>query len=81
MLIDHRSRFTWVFLMRNKSERKIGHISEKMRALLIDSKVPKWLWSEALLTSTQLINLLPTLVCGNESRLKKSTKLLSKDYS
>ena len=53
------------------SERKIGHNYEKMRALLTNSKVRIWLWSEAVLTSTQLINQLPTHVCGNQSPLTK----------
>ena len=63
------------------SERNIGHISEKIRALLIDSKVPIWLWSEAVLTSTQLINQLPIHVCGNESPLTKLQSIFPKCYS
>ena len=59
------------------SERNIGHISEKTRALLIDSKVPIWLWGEVVLTSTQLINQLPTHVCGNESPLTKLQSFFS----
>ena len=55
-------------------ERKIGHISEKARALPLDCKVPVALWSEAVLTATQLINRLPTPSCEDDSpqnRLQK----------
>ena len=56
------------------SERKIGHISEKARALLLESKVHVALWSEVVLIATQLINRLPTPSFKNDSPLNRLEK-------
>ena len=56
------------------SERKIGHISKKARALLLDNKVLVALWSEVVLTATKLINRLPTPSYENVSPLNRLQK-------
>ena len=53
---------------------KLDIYLEKARALLLDSKVPVALWSEDVLTSTQLINRLPTPGCENDSPLSRLQK-------
>ncbi|PKU71260.1 Retrovirus-related Pol polyprotein from transposon TNT 1-94 [Dendrobium catenatum] len=42
------------------SERKIRHISETARTLLLDANLPSYLWSAAVLTAVFLINYLPS---------------------
>jgi transposase InsO family protein len=51
------------------SERKNHHIIEMTRCLLLQSNVPKRFWSDAVLTSTYLINRLPTPLLQNKSPL------------
>jgi hypothetical protein len=51
------------------SERKNRHIIEMTRCLLLQSYVPKKIWSDAVLTSTYLINRLPTPILQNKSPL------------
>jgi hypothetical protein len=51
------------------SERKNHHIIEMTRCLLLQSNVPKRFWSDAVLTSTYLINRLSTPLLQNKSPL------------
>jgi transposase InsO family protein len=50
-------------------ERKNRHIIEMTRCLLLQSNVPKKFWFDAVLTSTYLINRLPTPFLQNKSPL------------
>ncbi|KAI0496462.1 hypothetical protein KFK09_022779 [Dendrobium nobile] len=45
------------------AERKHRHLLEMTRALLHTAHLPQIFWAEALLTSTYLINILPTKAC------------------
>ncbi|XP_071726865.1 uncharacterized protein [Rutidosis leptorrhynchoides] len=49
------------------AERKNQLLLEMTRALLIESKVPKSFWPEALASATYLINRLPTKVLGTKT--------------
>ena len=51
------------------AERKIGYIIEMARALMIQNKVPSYLWGEAVRTTVHLINRLPSKVLGDKSPL------------
>lgn len=51
------------------AERKNRHLLETTRALLFQNNVPKTYWGEAVLTSTYVINRLPSKVLGSKSPL------------
>ena len=72
--IVHETSCVYTPQQNGVSERKIGHISEKARALLLDSKVPVALWSEVVLTATQLINRVPKPSYENDPPLNKLQK-------
>ena len=49
------------------AERKNRHILEVARSLMFTMNVPKFLWSEAVMTATYLINRMPSRVMGMKS--------------
>ncbi|CAN1158567.1 Retrovirus-related Pol polyprotein from transposon TNT 1-94 [Linum perenne] len=49
------------------AERKNRHLLETARALLFTKNVPKYLWGEAVLTATYLINRLPSRVLNYQT--------------
>ena len=49
------------------AERKNRHLLEVSRSLMFQMNVPKYLWSEAVLTTTYLINRMPSRILGMES--------------
>ena len=49
------------------AERKNKHLLEVTRALLFTNQVPKYLWGEAVLTTTYLINRTPNKVLNFET--------------
>lgn len=51
------------------AERKNKHLLEVTRALMFSMNVPKYLWGEAILTATYLINRLPSRVLNFETPL------------
>lgn len=58
------------------AERKNGHLLATTRALLFQNNVPKNYWGEAVLTSTHLINRIPSRVLG----FKTPMQVLSSFY-
>ena len=49
------------------AERKNRHLLETARALLFTKQVPKYLWGEAVLTATYLINRLPSRILNYQT--------------
>ena len=49
------------------AERKNRHILEVARSLMFTMNVPKFLWSEAVMTATFLINRMPSKMLGMKS--------------
>jgi Integrase core domain/GAG-pre-integrase domain len=52
------------------TERKNRHILEVTRSLLIGMNVPKYLWSEAMLSAVYLINRMPTDILNGKTPLQ-----------
>jgi hypothetical protein len=61
------------------AERKNRHLLETTRALLFQHQVPKHYWGEAVLTSTYLINRIPSRVIGFKSPLNYLSEFFSKN--
>jgi len=61
------------------AERKNRHLLETTRALLFQHQVPKNYWGEAVLTSTYLINRIPSRVIGFKSPLNYLSEFFSKN--
>jgi hypothetical protein len=53
------------------AERKNRHLLEVARALLFSTKVPKYLWGEAVLTAAHLINRMPSRVLNLKTPFEK----------
>lgn len=51
------------------AERKNKHLLEVARALCFSTKVPNYLWGEAILTTTYLINWMPTRILNLKTPL------------
>ena len=51
-------------------ERKNRHLLEVARALMFQMNVPNYLWSDAVITATHLINRMPSRVLGMKSPCK-----------
>jgi len=49
------------------AERKNRHLLEVARSLMFQMNVPKYLWSEAVMTATYLINQMPSRILGMKS--------------
>jgi hypothetical protein len=49
------------------AERKNRHLLEVARSLMFQMNVPKYLWSEAVMTTAYLINRMPSRVLGMRS--------------
>ena len=56
------------------TERKIGHLLNVIQALLFHHNVPKHYWGEATVTTTFLINRLPSQIFGSYSPIQLLTK-------
>ena len=57
--IVHQSFYKDIPQQNGVAERKNTHLLEVARALLFSKNVPKYLWGEAILTVTYLINRMP----------------------
>ena len=71
------------------AKRKNCHLQEVNKALMLSTNVPKYLWGEAVLTATYLINRVPSRVLNHETPLNclkkcfpdnKQCKLASKSF-
>jgi hypothetical protein len=49
------------------AERKNCHLLEVARSLMFQMNVPKYLWSEAVMTATYLINQMPSRILNMKS--------------
>ena len=49
------------------AERKNRYLLEVARSLMFQMNVPKYLWSEAVMTAVYLINRMPSRILGNKS--------------
>ena len=52
------------------AKRKNRHLLEVARSMMFQMDVPKYLWSEAVLTTTYLINRMPSKIFGMASPAK-----------
>ena len=57
--IVHESSCPYTPEQNGVAERKIGHLMDVIRSLIFTAHAPNFLWSEAVLTATYLINRLP----------------------
>ncbi|GKV28220.1 hypothetical protein SLEP1_g37301 [Rubroshorea leprosula] len=96
LFIDDHTRFTWIYLMKSRSELSQiyidfatmvkTHILDSVCALLISSSCPKRFWGEAALTAAYLINRIPSSVLNNQSPYERlhgillAYNLLKKEY-
>ena len=60
--IQHQSTCLNTRQQNGTAERKNKHLLEVARAIMFESNVPKYLWGDAVLTATYLINRMPTRV-------------------
>jgi transposase InsO family protein len=65
--IMHQTSFLDTPPQNGASERKNRHILEVTRSLMYIMNVPKFLWSEAVLAATFLINRMPSRILGMKS--------------
>ena len=56
------------------AERKNRHLLEVTRSLMFQNNVPKFFWSEAVLTAAYLINRTPSSILQNKSPLETLNK-------
>ena len=52
------------------AERKNRHLLEVARSLMFQMNVPKYLWSEAVMTAAYLINLMPSRILGMKAPIE-----------
>ena len=65
--IIHQTSYVYTPQQNGVSERKNRHLLEMTRILLFQNHVPKIFWSDTVLTSTYLINRLPSSVLNFKS--------------
>ena len=75
--IIHQSSYVDTPQENGVSERKNRHLLEVVRALMFTMNVPKYLWGDAILAATYLINRLPSRPINFETPLF----VLTKSYS
>ena len=67
--IIHQSSWVDTPQQNGVAKRKSRHLLEVARSLIFSTKVPKYLWGEAILTATYLINRMPTRVLKYQTPL------------
>lgn len=66
--IVHQSSCTDTPQQNRVAERKNKHLLEVARSLMFSTLVPKYLWGEAFLIATYLINRMPTKILKFQTR-------------
>lgn len=64
--IIHQSSFPYTPQQNGIAERKNKHLLEVARAISFQTRVPKYLWGEAILTATYLINIMPPRILNSQ---------------
>ena len=72
--IVHQSSCTDTPQQNGVAERKNKHLLEVARSLMFSTCVPKYLWGEAILTATYLINRMPTKILKFQTPLEQLKK-------
>ena len=67
----HFSQTLIDYLQNGVAERKNRHLLEVARTLLFEMNVPQTYWGESILTTTYLINRMPTKVLDFKSPIEK----------
>jgi hypothetical protein len=52
------------------AKRKNQHLLEVVRSMMFQMNVPKYMWSEAMMTTAYLINRMPSRILGMKSPAK-----------
>ena len=69
--IMHQSSWVNTPQQNGLAERRIRLVLVIARALFFQGKVPKYLWEEAVITTTHLLNRIPSKVLGYQSPLSQ----------
>ena len=71
--IVHQTTCPYTSQQNGVAERKHRHLLDMVRTLLLAMRVPQYLWCEAVLTTTYLVNRLPSAALGGAIPLQRLT--------
>ena len=71
--IVHQTTCPYTSQQNGVAERKHRHLLDMVRTLLLAMRVPQYLWCEAVLTATYLVNRLPSATLGGAIPLQRLT--------
>ena len=71
--IVHQTTCPYTSLQNGVAEQKHRHLLDMVRTLLLAMRVPQYLWCETVLTSTYLVNRLPSAALGGAVPLQRLT--------
>ena len=71
--IVHQTTCPYTSKQNGVAERKHRHLLDMVRTLLLAMRVPQYLWCEAVLTATYLVNRLPSAALGGAIPLQRLT--------
>ena len=71
--IVHQTTCPYTSQQNGVAERKHRHLLDMVRTLLLDMRVPQYLWCEAVLIATYLVNRLPSAALGGAIPLQRLT--------
>ena len=71
--IVHQTTCPYTSQQNGVAERKHRHLLDMVRTLLLAMRVPQYLWCEAVLTATYLVNRLPSAALGGAVPLQRLT--------
>ena len=71
--IVHQTTCPYTSQQNGVAERKHRHLLDMVRTLLLAMRVPQYLWCEAVLTATYLVNRLPSAALGGAIPLQRLT--------
>ena len=72
--IVHQTTCPYTSQQKGVAERKHRHLLDMVRTLLLAMRVPQYLWCEAVLTATYLVNRLPSAALGGAIPLQRLTR-------